>query len=101
MKVVAGLHTMPVRPLCEFAAGYLGYYLSCVAFHDQLLPLMQGIKVISISRQAMSEPVIVSPSLPEQHKVGALFAKLDSLITLHQREEAGSENPTSRSLLPR
>jgi len=26
------------------------------------------------------------PSLPEQHKIGALFAKLDSLITLHQRE---------------
>jgi len=37
----------------------------------------------------------------EQSRIGALFAKFDSLITLHQREEAGSENPTSRSLLPR
>ena len=41
------------------------------------------------------------PTVPEQSLIGALFVKIDSLITLHQREEAGSENPTSRSLLPR
>ena len=37
----------------------------------------------------------------EQEAIGSLADALDSLITLHQREEAGSENPTSRSLLPR
>ena len=26
------------------------------------------------------------PTVPEQSLIGALFAKLDSLITLHQRE---------------
>ena len=41
------------------------------------------------------------PGKIEQEKIGSLFRNLDSLITLHQREEAGSENPTSRSLLPR
>ncbi|MEC4176866.1 hypothetical protein VIN30_10450 [Adlercreutzia sp. R7] len=31
------------------------------------------------------EPILV-PDLPEQSRIGALFQKLDSLITLHQRE---------------
>ena len=33
----------------------------------------------------MKEPVLV-PELPEQEAIGTLFARLDSLITLHQRE---------------
>ena len=44
---------------------------------------------------------ITFPKRREQEKLETLFQKLDSLIALHQREEAGSENPTSRSLLPR
>ena len=38
-----------------------------------------------VTNDFLSESIPV-PSLPEQHKIGALFAKLDSLITLHQRE---------------
>ena len=45
-------------------------------------------------------PLLVPPAA-EQDRISQLFQKLDSLIALHQREEAGSENPTSRSLLPR
>ncbi|MEY8314963.1 restriction endonuclease subunit S [Adlercreutzia muris] len=39
-----------------------------------------------VANDFLSESIPV-PSLPEQHKIGALFAKLDSLITLHQRED--------------
>ena len=58
------------------------------------------------SMKNIAQPSFLDLSIPvaksnEQQRVGSLFAKLDSLITLHQREEAGSENPTSRSLLPR
>ena len=38
-----------------------------------------------VANDFLSESIPV-PSLPEQHKIGALFAKLDSLITLHQRK---------------
>ena len=31
--VVSGLHTIPVRPLVGFSAGYLGYYMNTDAFH--------------------------------------------------------------------
>lgn len=57
-KVIAGLHTIPCRPLFDFASGYLGYYLNSDVYHRQLLPLMQGIKVTSISKSALQDTEI-------------------------------------------
>ena len=84
--VIAGLHTIPARPRVGFGPGYLGHYLNSPSYHDQLLPLMQGIKVISVSKGSLQETKVAYPSLPEQRRIGALFSSLDSLITLHQRE---------------
>lgn len=85
-NVISGLHTIPYRPLFKFASGYLGYYMNSAAYHNQLLPLMQGIKVTSISKSAMQNTDIVYPkSLDEQMQIGEYFANLDNLITLHQR----------------
>ena len=86
LPVVAGLHTIPCRPNMEFGKGFLGYYLNSSAYHDQLLPLMQGIKVISVSRNALRETDVTFPGLEEQKLIGAFFSRLDSLITLHQRK---------------
>ena len=85
-KIFSGLHTMPLRPIREYASGYLGYYLNSPAFHDQLLPLMQGIKVISVSRSAMENMMMAVPSIAEQAPIGVFFDRLDALITLHQRK---------------
>ena len=85
--VISGLHTIPYRPLSKFASGYLGYYMNSAAYHNQLLPLMQGIKVTSISKSAMQNTDIVYPkSVDEQKQIGEYFRNLDNLITLHQRE---------------
>ena len=85
--VLSGLHTIPYRPIEKFASGYLGYYLNSSAYHNQLLPLMQGIKVTSISKSAMQDTDIVYPkSVEEQGKIGDYFQSLDHLITLHQRK---------------
>lgn len=85
--VLSGLHTIPYRPIEKFASGYLGYYLNSSAYHNQLLPLMQGIKVTSISKAAMQDTDIVYPkSVKEQGKIGDYFRNLDYLITLHQRK---------------
>ena len=85
--VLSGLHTIPYRPIEKFASGYLGYYLNSGAYHNQLIPLMQGIKVTSISKSAMKDTRLVYPkSLEEQSKIGAYFSTLDHLITLHQRK---------------
>mgnify|MGYP005913131621 CR=1 FL=1 len=85
--VLSGLHTIPYRPIEKFASGYLGYYLNSSAYHKQLIPLMQGIKVTSISKSAMQNTEIVYPkSVEEQGKIGNYFQSLDHLITLHQRK---------------
>lgn len=85
--VLAGLHTIPMRPNRKYAAGYLGYYMNSPAYHNQLLPLMQGIKVTSVSKSAILNTLIMSPSdFTEQAAIGRFFIKIDNLINLHQRE---------------
>ena len=86
-KTVSGLHTIPLRPKKKYAPGYLGYYMNSNSYHDQLLPLMQGTKVSSVSKGAVSETMISVPvSYEEQDKIGTFFMQLDNLITLHQRK---------------
>lgn len=83
--VISGLHTIPCRPQEEFASGYLGYYMNSDAFHMQLLPLMQGTKVTSISKAALSETVIKYPcTKEEQALISQYFFQLDYLIGIHQ-----------------
>lgn len=83
--VLSGLHTIPYRPVEKFATGYLGYYLNSCAYHNQLIPLMQGVKVTSISKFAMQDTDIVYPkSMKEQAMIGNYFQSIDHLITLHQ-----------------
>lgn len=84
--VISGLHTIPARPKFPFGSGYLGHYLNAPAYHDQLLPLMQGIKVVSISKTALQDTQICFPTALEQSAIGTSLNALDSLITLHQRE---------------
>ena len=85
--VISGLHTIPYRPLQKYAPGYLGYYMNSASFHNQLLPLMQGIKVTSISKTALQNTDILYPkSATEQAAIGTYFRNLDNLITLHQRQ---------------
>lgn len=85
--VLSGLHTIPYRPVEKFAPKYLGYYLNSDAYHNQLLPLMQGIKVTSISKSAMQDTDIIYPkSKEEQTEIGNYFDALDHLITLHQHK---------------
>ena len=85
--VLSGLHTIPYRPKEKFASGYLGYYLNSDSYHNQLIPLMQGIKVTSISKSALRNTDIIYPeSKEEQAKIGNYFQSLDNLITLHQRK---------------
>ena len=89
---ISGLHTIPVRPTARFATGYLGYFMNSPAFHDQLLPLMQGTKVTSVSKSALQDTVISFPSeRAEQGQIGRYFMALDTLITLHQRERENTD----------
>lgn len=87
LKISAGLHTIACRPKQKYGSKYLGYYLNSPAYHNQLRPLMQGIKVTSISKSAIQNTVVQIPqSVAEQSKIGDILSKIDSLISLNQRE---------------
>jgi type I restriction enzyme S subunit len=85
--VISGLHTIAVRPKVQFAPKYLGYYMNSSTYHNQLLRLMQGTKVLSISKSAIKDTLIWSPSDKlEQTQIGNFFQNLDQLISLHQKK---------------
>ena len=85
LDIVSGLHTMVCRPHNKMALGYLGYYLNSDAYHNQLLPLMQGIKVLSLSRTNVQKTMVCYPKRQsEQQLIADYFRNLDNLITLHQ-----------------
>lgn len=85
--LTAGVHTIAVRPKIEFAPTFLGFYINSESFHNQLLPLIQGTKVSSISKSTIVDTVIYYPiSITEQQKIGQFFSKYDSLISVQQKE---------------
>ena len=86
-NIISGLHTIPLRPVNNFAHGYLGFYLNSNSYHNQLKPLMQGIKVTSISKNLLKITTLNYPSnIKEQKIIGSYFDSLNHLITLHQRK---------------
>lgn len=85
--VLSGLHTIAVRPALSFSSKYLGYYLNSPSYHDQLLSLMQGTKVLSISKTALQNTNLIFPNCSkEQTAIGNYFQKLDTLISQHQNQ---------------
>ncbi|MBP3239985.1 MAG: restriction endonuclease subunit S [Oribacterium sp.] len=87
LKLLSGLHTIACRPKEKYGPMFLGYYINSPAYHSQLKPLMQGIKVTSISKSALQDTDMILPkSIDEQIKIGEYFSNLDNLITLHQRK---------------
>ena len=87
MPVVSGLHTIPVRSNTDFASGYLGHFMNADAYHDQLMPLIQGTKVSSIAKTYLGETDIHFPSdVSEQEKISSFLRYLNDLIINQQRK---------------
>ena len=86
-NILAGLHTIAVRPQKSFASKYLGYYLNSKSYHNQLLKLMQGTKVLSISKNSVRDTIIMYPkSRLEQQKISNFLSEVDSLKKYHQTQ---------------
>ena len=84
-KVLSGLHTIPCRPLFDFASRFLGYYINSYSYHDSLIPLVTGIKVSSISKSSIAKTIVKYPSIDEQKKIAEFLSKVDEVIA--EREE--------------
>ncbi len=82
-QLVSGLHTMWLHPKVQerYALGYLGYAFNANIFHNQLLPLMQGTKVTSISKTAIKDTYILIPPKSEQTRIATALSNVDALIS--------------------
>ena len=86
-NLVAGLHTIVARPKDKKAEFFLGYYINSNTYHRQLLRLIQGSKVSSISKGNLQKTLVSFPKdFEEQQKIGSFFKQLDETIALHQRK---------------
>ena len=80
-RVVAGLHTMWCRPAQNtFAIKFLGYFMNTSLYHNQVLPLIQGIKVSSVSKSAIQGTWLCIPPIEEQRRIASALTSIDNLI---------------------
>lgn len=88
-KVVSGLHTMACRPAPNlFAPKWLGYYMDSAAYHNQLIPLIRGAKVSSISKREIMNTMIAIPPIEEQAAIAEILSAADREIELLRRSLA-------------
>lgn len=85
-KVVSGLHTILIHPTIAFAPMFLGYYLNSKEYHKQILSIMQGIKVYSITKDALRKTNIKIPPLEEQNAIAEILSVCDNEITLAKQK---------------
>lgn len=83
-KVLSGLHTIPCRPKISFAPMYLGYFINSRWFRTQMLPLVQGTKVCSISKSEILKTAIAFPSFGVQSQIASMLYALDHKIDVSQ-----------------
>ena len=82
-KAVAGLHTVFLRPpKMLFARGWLGYWMNSKYYHNQLLPYMTGIKVLSLSKSSLYGTLVFYPSMSEQERIVSVFESINSHISI-------------------
>lgn len=84
--VLSGLHTIAFRPNAGmFAPNFLGYYFNSTIYRAQLYPLIQGIKVCSISKKAISNTKLTVPPMEEQRKIAEILGVWDEAIEKQSR----------------
>ena len=74
------------RPSIDFDSYYFGYLPRSDTFRKPVKILAQGISRFNIYKNKVMEIEIPLPKKKEQERIGQLFYRLDSLITLHQRK---------------
>ena len=80
-QILAGLHTMLIRPQKGlFASSFLGYHINSNSYRRQLNALIQGIKVCSLGKQVIANTFLLLPPLPEQQRIVSVLSLWDTAI---------------------
>ena len=93
VNIVSGLHTIVYRPKRKFANCFMGYYLNTNVYRQQLIPLMQGAKVLSLGRSHLATTLVRYPStLSEQAIIADFFRNFDDAIALAKQQHKKTLN---------
>lgn len=88
IPLVSGLHTYACRPNYQTADSFLGYYINSKSYHDQLLPLITGTKVSSVSKKSIRQTEIIIPmDIKEQEAIASVLTTLDEEIKVLESEK--------------
>ena len=85
-KIVAGLHTIAVRPYSIFDSIFLYYMFKTQTFRKYGYKVGTGMKVFGISPSNLMKYEFYYPDKKEQQVIGAYFSNLDNLINSHQEK---------------
>lgn len=85
-KIVAGLHTIAVRPQSIFDSIFLYYMFKTQTFRKYGYKVGTGMKVFGISPSNLMKYEFYYPDKKEQQAIGSYFSNLDNLINSHQEK---------------
>lgn len=85
-KIVAGLHTIAVRPQSIFDSIFLYYMFKTQTFRKYGYKVGTGMKVFGISPSNLMKYEFHYPDKKEQQAIGSYFSNLDQLITSYQEK---------------
>jgi type I restriction enzyme S subunit len=90
-KVVAGLHTVLMRPdMKRLAQGFIGYVPCIPSFFEQSRILAAGLKVYGLSKTSLASIAIDLPPTREQQAIAEVLSDMDAEIDalVAQRKKA-------------
>jgi type I restriction enzyme S subunit len=88
-KILAGLHTIMIRPTPNvFSKGFAGYLFISNNIRKQIQKESQGSKVLSISGGRLLKTILTFPSTSEQTKIASFLTAVDDkLQALKKKKE--------------
>ncbi len=84
-KLIAGLHTIALRPKVKYSSIYIYYLLHSQSFKKFGYRTGTGIKVFGINYPNLIKFENLYPTFEEQQKIGTFLKQLDDTISLQQQ----------------
>lgn len=82
-EVVAGLHTLLMRPIEKMAPGFAGYLQFIPAVKRQYVSAAQGVSVYGLSRSAIKAVEVALPKFAEQQAIASCLMDMEADVS-HQ-----------------
>ena len=91
-EIISGLHTLMLRQKGnDFIEGFKGYFFSADIVRRELLRIVTGIKVYSITKATLAKVNLTIPSPQEQRAMMRFLSKVDEAIASVQNSIAAAE----------